>query len=498
MATYLFSVAITVYTVWTDEWVYNGGADTMQILNAVYPNLYTYSLTHWNVAPDALTALSSRFGLYPFTSEKYGHANFTWGGGMEHQTMTSMTGSSFGFNQDVVVHELAHQWWGDMITCKTWGHIWLNEGWATYAEALYWEWLNGWTSYHAYMDSIQYFNPGTIYVQDTTSVNSIFDYRVYDKGAWVMHMLRNVLGDSLFFATIDAYYNSPLQYGAATTEDFRDIAESVSGMDLDYFFQEWIYGGDFPFYRWYHKVEVSDSGGYDWYLRVNQEQTTDPMVFTMPIDIAVNYLGGAVDTLSIWMDAREKVYHYHSSANVASVLFDPNNWILKGASHSSWTLFIVTPEDEISDATEYMPYSDTVQYRGGTGVATYSISSGALPTGLSLDNNGIISGTPIDSGDFTFSIQVQDDNWASYVDELPYTIHVTGVTVLPGDIALDGDVNVADLTYLVAYEFKDGPPPADLNAADVNGSCGVDIADVTRLVGFMFKSGPPLAVGCVQ
>ncbi len=498
MATYLFSVAITVYTVWNDEWIYNNGQDTMPIINFVYPDQYTYSLPRWGIVPDAMTAFSSRYGLYPFRNEKYGNANFTWGGGMEHQTLTSMTGYSFGFDQDVVVHELAHQWWGDMITCRDWGDIWLNEGWATYSEAIFWEWLGGSNSYHAYMDSIQFFGGGSIFIQDTTSVNSIFGNIVYDKGAWVMHMLRHILGDSLFFASIDAYYNSQYQYGSAVTDDFKNIAESVSGMDLDSFFQEWIYGTYYPFYRWYHMVEVNPQGGYDWYLRINQAQVTDPLVFTMPVDMVVNYLGGTVDTLTVDVDARNNAFHFHSAANVAGVTFDPDNWILKAAYHQSWTLFLVTPADEISGGTRYIPYVDTVQYRGGSGSVTYSISAGALPSGLAIDNDGIISGTPTDTGSFSFSVKVQDNTFLSYSDELPYSIDVVKVVSMIGDINADSQVNLADLTYLIAYMFRDGPPPLDPNSADVNGTCNIDIADVTHLVDFMFRSGSPLLAGCVE
>ncbi|KAA3631539.1 MAG: hypothetical protein DWP97_12895, partial [Calditrichaeota bacterium] len=117
MVTYLFSVAISNYTVWTDEWVYNAGADTLPLLHAVFPDMYVYSLSHYDVTPEVLTHLSKNFGPYPYPDEKYGHANFTWGGGMEHQTITSMSGSTFGFYEPVVVHEAGHQWWGDMITC---------------------------------------------------------------------------------------------------------------------------------------------------------------------------------------------------------------------------------------------------------------------------------------------------------------------------------------------------------------------------------------------
>jgi hypothetical protein len=385
-----------------------------------------------------------------------------------------------------------------MITCEQWGHIWLNEGWAVYSEALYWEWLGGWNSYHAYMDSIRFLGSGSIYIQDTTSVNNIFSLIVYDKGGWVMHMLRNVLGDSLFFATINAYYNSPFQYGAATTEDFRDIAEATSGAELDWFFDQWIYGTSYPIYWWYDWVELGDTGGYDLHLRIRQVQSTNPQNFTMPIDVAVSYLGGGVDTVTLWMDEREKVFRLHSAANVSGIAFDPNNWILKGASHPTWKLFIITPNDDLGGATQHIAYIDTVESLGGSGSRTFSIVSGSLPPGLSMDGNGVISGTCSDSGSYSFSVRVQDNNWSTFFDELPFTMNVAGLSAIPGDVTLDNDVNVADLTYLVAFMFRSGPPPLVLNAADVNGSCDVDIADVTFLVAYMFKTGAAPVPGCVN
>ncbi|MFH1686174.1 MAG: M1 family metallopeptidase [bacterium] len=269
LVTYLFSVAISDYTVWYDEWVYNGGQDTMPIVNAVYPDMYSYSLSHLDVTPYALEVGSGLFGEYPFANEKYGHSNFEWGGAMEHQTMTSTAGSSFGFSEPVIVHEMGHQWWGDMITCESWGHIWLNEGWASYTEALYYEVKDGFQAYKNYMAGMAYSGGGTIYVYDTTSVWNIFHGGLsYDKGAWVCHMLRGVLGDEAFFDGITAYYNSEHQWGSATTEEFRDVFEASSGVELDWFFEDWIYGTYRPNYRYSYYQESSGSSGYDLYLRV--------------------------------------------------------------------------------------------------------------------------------------------------------------------------------------------------------------------------------------
>jgi hypothetical protein len=408
-----------------------------------------------------------------------------------------MNGSWFGFYEPVVVHELSHQWWGDMITCEQWGHIWLNEGWASYSEALYYLALNGWASYHNYMNSMDYTGGGTIYISDTTDVWNIFGTIVYDKGAWVVHMLRGALGDSLFFEGVHAYYNSQYQYAAATTEKFRDVFESATGVELDWFFQEWIYGEYRPNYHWAYWQEASDTGGHDVYVHVDQVQTTNPQVFTMPVDFFFDLSSGPDDTLTLWVDKRSELFKFNFPSTISTIKLDPSGWVLKYQSNIPWTLFIITLDEELSDGRQYIAYNDTIEARGGTGSNTYSIVSGALPTGYSIDNNGVISGTTDDTGSFTFTVLV-DDNGSSYWDEKEFTIYVSPTPVVPGDVNFDGIVNIVDLTFLVDYLFRSGPPPPVLNAADANGSCTIAVDDVTYLVDYLFRNGPAPVIGCVE
>lgn len=497
MVTYLFSLAISEYTVWYDEWIYNDGQDTMPIVHAVYPDRYTYSLDKFGVTPGAITIYSENYGQYPFVNEKYGHANFQWGGAMEHQTMSSMSGSNFGFSTPVVVHELAHMWWGDMITCEQWGDIWLNEGWASYSEALYYLEMLGWDSYHNYMNGMAYSGGGTIYIYDTTSVWNIFSSIVYDKGAWVVHMLRGILGDALFFAGVNAYYNSEYQHAAATTEGFKDVFEEATGVELDWFFNEWIYGTYRPNYHWSYWQEPSNTGGYDVFLRVEQIQTTDPQVFTMPVDFFFDFNSGPDDTITLWIDKDVTLHKLNFPSNLNTVELDPSDWVLKYETNLPWQLYIITLDEEVSDGRQYLAYHDTIQARGGSGSNTWSIIGGALPTGYSINSNGIISGSTTDTGLFTFTVLV-DDNFTSYADQAEFTIYVSPTLVLAGDVDLAGSVNIADVTYLVAYLFFDGAPPPVLNSADVNGSCEINVEDLTYLVAYIFQGGPPPVMGCVE
>ena len=502
MATYLFSLAIHPYVVWSQEYVYNGGADTMPIIHHVYPDYDSYSRPRWGLTPDIMAALAQNFGEYPFVDHKYGHANFNWGGGMEHQTVTSMIGSSFGFNVNVVAHEMAHQWWGDMITCKSWQDIWLNEGWASYAEAVYHQATEGWSSYFSYMNGMAYYGAGTVIVEpsDTNSVNAIFNGSLsYDKGAWVVHMLRGVLKDSLFFRGVEAYYNSEFKYSAATTEDFKNVFEAATGQELDWFFDEWIYGQYYPKYEYSFLTEATDTTGYDTYIVIKQVQTTNPRVFHMPIDVFINYASITDDTVTIKCDGALTKYKLNAASSVSSITLDPLGWILKSASSRTWTFYIISFPEDISDGLQNSAYVDTVEARGGVGGYTASITGGALPPGLNINNSGIISGIPTDTGMFTFEVTMSNPG-TGLSDVGEYSIHIVpGASCCIGmrgniDNSPDDAVSLGDLTALIDHMFITLSPLAcpEEGNLDLSADGEASLADLTRLIDFLFISFDPL------
>jgi len=330
ISTYLVSMAITNYAEFTN-WFKYAPADSMPVLNYVLPEHLTSAQASLPRTLDMLRIYSDRFGLYPFISEKYGHAEFGWGGGMEHQTMTSL----YGFGEYLVAHELSHQWFGDMITCAKWPDIWLNEGFATYGEAVYAEGMYGAAAYASHMDMVMAgakSAAGSIYVRDTSNVNSLFDGAlVYDKGGTVLHMLRHVLGDSVFFRSMRAYAQDPrFRFGVATTEDFRRVCETVSGVPLGYFFDEWIYGESYPRYVCSWKAGPGSSG-YDVTLRVTQTTgTTNPSAFTMPIDCRLAAPGWDT-TVVILNSSNDQQFVLQTSHKPDTVQLDPRNWILREA-----------------------------------------------------------------------------------------------------------------------------------------------------------------------
>ena len=346
IAHYLISLAITNYYQY-DTYFHYGQNDSMIITHFVYFESFNQAKPYLDETAGMMAVFSDHYGLYPFINEKYGHAQFGWGGAMEHQTCTSI-GS---WDSWIVAHELAHQWYGDMITCKDWHHIWLNEGFATYSEAVYVEAKNGKSAYNSYVmnEMNQAKNAvGTIWVQDISSVAQIFDwYRTYKKAGVVLHMLRGIVGDSTFFDIMRTYSADPsVSYGVATTEDFQAIAESVYGQSLNYFFQEWIYGENYPKYTVGWNKALLGGDLYRMNINITQNVNNNPAYYTMPVQIKVNTsLGDTIVTL--FNNAQYQNFQFQVIGNPTSIVFDPGNWILK-------TLQGVT---EVEDLTIPLQYS---------------------------------------------------------------------------------------------------------------------------------------------
>jgi len=328
IAQYLISIAVTNYTI-HNTWFRYTEVDSMPVINYVYPEMYPQVVDVLNKTPGFLKVYSDAFGLYPFIKEKYGQAQFGIGGGMEHQTVASL-GS---FDEGLLVHELAHQWFGDKITCRDWHHIWLNEGFATWSSAYYYGQTYGENSYKTFISNSMSSAKnalGTIYVQDTNSIGEIFNGdRSYNKGAVVLHMLKGITGDSLFLKILKAYLSNPtLAFGTAVTEDFKAIAESVYGGDLSYFFNEWIYGEGYPKYSlsWNYTLE----SGNNYRISVNflQAGNSNPSFFTMPLQLLISTIYG--DTLiTLFNNNQNQQFNFIIKGRPQDLIFDPKNNILK-------------------------------------------------------------------------------------------------------------------------------------------------------------------------
>ena len=339
ISTYLVSLAISNYAQFSDWYIYSP-SDSMEVTYFVYPELLNAAIEDLSITVEMIEFFASVFGEYPFINEKYGMAIFPWSGGMEHQTITSYgSGLIWGNHRyDFInAHELAHQWFGDCITMRHWSQIWLNEGFASYAEALWFEHVNGKAYYHTYVnqwDQIPLNAP--LFVKDSLNESALFSRTVYDKGALVLHMLRGVLGDTLFFKSLKAYASDPhLAYKSAVTEDFQRVCESVSGSNLEYFFQQWVYGSGRPNYKaiWW----TTEKGSWETTLEITQINTG---LFKMPLQIVLS--GPSIETsYTVWDSMFTQRFQFVTDEKPDKLEIDPDNWVLK-------TLMIESQEFSVS------------------------------------------------------------------------------------------------------------------------------------------------------
>jgi aminopeptidase N len=332
ITTYLVSIAISKYDFWEEKYVSQDGATTMPVVYYSFPQYTADAKKDWASTLNMMNFYSKTFGEYPFLNDKYGMAMFGWiGGAMEHQTISSMgytltTGDRR--YEDVVAHELVHQWFGDAISPATWKDIWLNEGFATYGEALWQEHLKGKQGLINYMRKADYGSfAGTLYNPE----GFIFGATTYEKGGWTLHMLRGTVGDSTFFQILRTYYND-YKYGTATTEQFKQVCENVSGMNLNYFFDQWVYKGTSrPEFEYSWKAEEFDGQeGTDAYmlrLNVNQKQD-DWSVYKSNLRVLVKTDKGE-EEFTFFNDKKNQSFTQTIKGKPLDVVIDPDGWILK-------------------------------------------------------------------------------------------------------------------------------------------------------------------------
>ncbi len=321
---YLIAIAVTNYTVYNDH-VNNGNFD---VVNYVYPENLAYAQSSTAITPRIMDLYGRLFELYPYNKEKYGHAQFGWGGGMEHTTMTFMG----GWGRGLIAHELAHQWFGNKITCGSWGDIWLNEGFATYLDALVIEDFDGNDSFKSWRQSmvnnITSQTNGSTFVNDTTSVGRIFDGRLsYRKGAMILHMLRYKLGDEDFFQSMKNYLADPdLAFSYARTKDLQEHLENVSGLELTEFFNDWLYGEGYPIYEigWHQNPDNNIIR-----FTVNQTQSHSSVsFFEMPIPVKVNGSNGESEIIRLEVSKNGQIFNTTIPFNIVSIQIDPEAQII--------------------------------------------------------------------------------------------------------------------------------------------------------------------------
>jgi aminopeptidase N len=322
--TYLVSIAATAYSKFSQTYTKLGGG-TMAIDHYVYPEHLTNAQISFTPLPSMITFYAQKFGEYPFVEDKYGMSEFPWGGAMEHATNTSygwrLIDGSHKYDY-VMAHELSHQWWGDSVSPQTWADIWLNEGFATYSEALWAENLGGPGSYRSYMNSFWRSSfTGPVY-----NPTDLFGSTVYDKGGWVQHMLRHVVGDTNFFNALRDWYANNAD-GTGNTALYQATQEARYGATLDVFFQQWVYGTGQPRYEYGWTTADLGNGTYRNYVRINQTQTTAGL-FTMPVDLTL-YTAGGNEVRTVMNTQLDQDFTLDTTEPLTGIVLDEQDWILK-------------------------------------------------------------------------------------------------------------------------------------------------------------------------
>lgn len=327
---YLISFAVAEYQ---DYSIYAKpeGADSILIQNFVYnnPNYLNENKAGIDNTIDFIELFSEKFGLYPFSNEKYGHCLTTLGGGMEHQTMTTIGSFSSGW-YNVVSHELGHMWFGDYVTCASWQDIWINEGFASYTEYVTLENLQTQSAAQSWMNSAHTNSltqpQGSVYVpfDEVFNENRIFSGSLsYDKGAAIIHMIRFIINnDELFFSSLRNYL-SEYADSVATGEDFKNSIENSTGIDLDPFFDQWYYGKGYPKFDLEY-FQKNDS----LYINVNQStSSSETPLFQIDVDLKILFTEG--DTLlRLFQETNHETFKIETEKTVAGIVVDPDNWIL--------------------------------------------------------------------------------------------------------------------------------------------------------------------------
>ncbi|HPF49929.1 MAG TPA: M1 family aminopeptidase [Draconibacterium sp.] len=326
IATYLVAIAATNYATYSDTLHMQDGS-IIDILNYIYPEKLEEVKNQTSVSLEIMQFYNQLVDIYPFADEKYGNAQFGWSGGMEHQTMSFMGGFSF----NLIAHEMAHQWFGDYITLASWQDIWLNEGFATYMNALAIENLKPeeWKNWKkSTVTNIVSRAGGSVFAVDTTNVNRIFDYRLtYQKASYLLHMLRWILGDDAFFSGLRNYYHDPaIANGFARTPDFQRHMEAAGDTTLQEFFNDWLYGEGYPVYSLtYQQTSTED-------LSITLSQTSSTSVvdfFEMPVPLRL-YNSDSTQTMEIRLNhvQNDQNFHINPGFAVAEIVINPDYWLI--------------------------------------------------------------------------------------------------------------------------------------------------------------------------
>jgi aminopeptidase N len=335
--TYLVTLAAGEYSALEEKY------GELQVVAYVPPGDEEAGKRAFTLTKDMIALFESRTGQkYPYA--KYAQIvveDFIFGG-MENTSATTLTDLALydeATEQDhvadsLVAHELAHQWFGDLLTCRDWSHAWLNEGFATYCESLWEEHRRGTDEMHYYLyETAQgYFSEDSgryrrsIVSQRYEDPLDLFDRHLYEKGGLVLHMLRYVLGEEPFWRSIHQYVQTNAQQNVIT-RDLMKAIEQVTGKNLEWFFDEWIFGAGHPEYEVAYSWD-SDTKLASVNVKQTHEETEETKLFKMPVVLAF-VVGSEEKRFTVTVEKKEHTFYFPLTEEPKDFRFDPGNFILK-------------------------------------------------------------------------------------------------------------------------------------------------------------------------
>jgi aminopeptidase N len=329
IAYYLLSMAVANYQQYNFHAPQYNSSDSIFIQNFIYnhPQVLQNERENLHRTRDFMYHFTRVWGAYPFATEKYGHAQAPMGGGMEHQTISTM--GYFGF--DITAHELAHHWFGNYVTCATWSDIWINEGFASYGEYLSREFILGRESADRWMQSaheiVRSAPGGSVYVPpfELADVWRIFNGRLsYKKGAAIIHLLRFEINDDPLFFRVMEEFMERFANSTASGDDFRKSLDTTTGQSWEWFFDQWYYGEGFPNYL----IEWKQQNGK---LILQSSQTTSaglPSFFKGSIEFLIKTQNHE-HFFRFFQDQPLQIFEVDLDDNITEIIFDPGNFMLK-------------------------------------------------------------------------------------------------------------------------------------------------------------------------
>lgn len=406
---YLISIAVARYAEYRSYWHFSGSPDSVLIQN-FFMDTATFNppyKANFDSIGQFIDYFSSLYGRYPFWKEKYGVCYTSLPGGMEHQTMTTIGVP----NTYIIAHELAHQWFGDHVCYKTWGDVWLSEGFATFSEQLF---INHfWGAAQAKAHRASYLSVATsnacgkVFVDDTSGATTLFDNTtVYAKAQGVVNMLRYIAPDDSLFFKLLRNYQSNFALGHASTADLKLLAESTYGISLDTFFNQWIYGNGYPVY----KVTWNQVGGTVWVKLIQTRSCPASYNTHFSTYVELQLHSASADTIvKVYNTADTQIYTFNWSPTMTSAYLNPDIWtILKqnGAILKDATLGIgaVLPENIRVLPNPSKNHWQIEALPDDTALTLTDMTGRVLWQGKSENGTGMVPGEKLPTGNYVLRL----------------------------------------------------------------------------------------------